>query len=337
MPVSVVVGGQYGSEAKGKVANYLIETLDATCTVRVGGSNSGHTVYDKNKKIHILRQLPSGSVLPNVLSVLPAGSYISIDQLLLEIKRLDFPTSRLAIDPNAFILMTEHSLQESRSKNLLNIGSTLSGTGAAVSDRINRSGGLVLARDVKSIRDMVKPVLPILRERLDRGERIIVEGTQGYGLSVLHSPFYPFVTSRDTTASAVLSEVGLSPLDVDDVTLVLRTFPIRGAGTTGPLPQETNWETVTKSSNSKMPITENTSVTKKLRRVAYFDSKIVVSAIAANSPTRIVMNHVDYVDRACFEQQLITDRASNFLSSTEQEIGRKIDLVGIGPNTILPR
>ncbi len=81
---------------------------------------------------------------------------------------------------------------------------------------------------------------------LDRRARVIVEETQGFGSSPLNARHFPYVTSRDTTASAFLSETGLSPLDVDDVSLVIRSFPIRVEGNSGPLKDEINWATVSK-------------------------------------------------------------------------------------------
>ena len=103
---------------------------------------------------------------------------------------------------------------------------------------------------------------PFLRAALNRKERVIIEGTQGFGLSVLHSPYYPKATSRDTTAAGFVSEAGLSPLDVDDIVLVIRAFPIRVPGNSGPSPgrdrladlgREAGWE--------RFPLTERTSVT----------------------------------------------------------------------------
>ena len=41
MGVSIVIGGQYGSEGKGKVANYFANKFNADVTMRVGGTNSG--------------------------------------------------------------------------------------------------------------------------------------------------------------------------------------------------------------------------------------------------------------------------------------------------------
>ena len=76
MGVSVVVGGQFGSEGKGKVAQYLAAQRDAAAVVRVGGSNSGHTGYARDGTRHVLRQLPTAALLPDVLCVIGAGSYI---------------------------------------------------------------------------------------------------------------------------------------------------------------------------------------------------------------------------------------------------------------------
>src|SRR5206468_1357773 len=102
------------------------------------------------------------------------------------------------------------------------------------------------------------------------------------------SPDYPFVTSRDTSAAGATAEAGLSPLDVDQVALVLRSFPIRVAGRSGPLPNEITWEKLTRESGHRGTLAEFTSVTGRLRRVARFDAEIVRRAIAVNAPTLVV-------------------------------------------------
>ena len=55
MPVTVIVGGQFGSEGKGKVAHYLAPQQHAAIAVRVGGSNSGHTAIDKSGAPRVFR------------------------------------------------------------------------------------------------------------------------------------------------------------------------------------------------------------------------------------------------------------------------------------------
>jgi adenylosuccinate synthase len=331
MPVTVVVGGQFGGEGKGKVAHFFARETKAHIAVRVGGSNSGHTVIDSSGSPIIFRHLPTAALLPDVTCVLGAGSYINPDILLAEIFRIGLPPHRLLIDPNAMIV-TERELNEEKNSSLRKaIGSTLSGTGAAVSKRISREPSTLFAKDEKRLEQYVRPVIPVLREHLEAEQRIIIEGTQGFGLSLLHSKYYPYVTSRDTTASAFISEAGLSPLDVDDVVLVLRVFPIRVGGNSGPLPNEIDWNAVTNESGQQTPILEHTSVTRTLRRVARFDPDIVRQAIMVNQPSRIVLNHLDYIDMSCRHKQMLSKKTAAFVTDVERLIKQRIDYFGFGP------
>lgn len=331
MPVTVIVGGQFGSEGKGKVAYFLAKEMNASVAIRVGGPNSGHTVISEKGPI-IFKQLPTAAICPGVQCVLPAGCYISPSILLEEIQTSDIDPTRILIDPNAVVIINDH-LQEERNSELKSvIGSTLSGTGAAVSARINRLGNVKLAKDEKSLNAFIKPVAPFLREQLNKNERIIIEGTQGFGLSVLHSSDYPYVTSRDTTAAGFVAEAGLSPLDVDDIVLVIRAFPIRVAGNSGPLPNEFSWEELTNASGSSSPIVEYTSVTQVKRRVARFDPEIVRQAIMYNQPTRIVLNHLDYIDVNNPDALGNASKSLTFLRYVEREIGQRIVCTGFGPD-----
>ncbi len=331
MPVTVIVGGQFGSEGKGKVAHYLAKEMGATVAIRVGGPNSGHTVIAPNGVPIIFKQLPTAALLPDTYCVLPAGSYIEVSILFDEVRLAGLNPSRLLIDPNA-VVITERELTEEKSSALgASIGSTGSGTGAAVIARAARLGKAKLAGDVPELRDFLTLTSRFLRDRLSRKERLIVEGTQGFGLSVLHSPYYPFATSRDTTASAFLSEAGLSPTDADDVVLVLRALPIRVAGNSGPLPNETDWESVRFSAHSPLDLTELTSVTRRPRRIGWFDSQVVQEAVMVNNPTRIVLNHLDYVDWTVRETGS-SEKVFAFIKRVEGEITRQIDFCGWGPS-----
>jgi adenylosuccinate synthase len=153
----------------------------------------------------------------------------------------------------------------------------------------------------------------------------------------LHSKYYPYVTSRDTTAAAFVSEAGLSPLDVDDIVLVLRAFPIRVGGNSGPLPSEIDWDSVTSESGEQTPILEHTSVTKTVRRVGRFDPDIVRQAIMFNQPTGIVLNHLDYIDISCRHKQILTEKADAFVNDVEFLIGRRINCLGFGPASLIGR
>lgn len=332
MPVSIVVGGQYGSEGKGKVAHYLARELNASFAVRCGGPNSGHTVIDEQGNARIFQQLPTASILPDVKLAICSGSYIDLSILFREIEETNARPDRLFIDKDAVIITENLKTRELENGLIARIGSTGSGTGAAVAARINRETDVLFAKDISELKPFISDVPLILRDALDHQERIIIEGTQGFGLSPLHSRLYPYTTSRDTTAAAFLGETGLSPLDVDDVVLTIRTFPIRVAGSSGPLKEEIEWETVTKEGGHDAPIEERTSVTKHIRRVAKFTPDIVRRAIMANKPTKIVLNHLDYL---CNFKEINRDVIiENFIKTVEEAIRKPINYFGYGPDII---
>ncbi len=321
MPVSIVVGGQYGSEGKGKVAACLASEMKAAAVIRCGGSNSGHTVYDESGKKFIFRQIPTASIQPSILCILASGTYLDIDILLEEIALAKLETSRLKIDPYAVVIQNSHKIEEDVSGLIKAIGSTGSGTGAAVRQRLKRSDNIVFAKDIPELSKFIAPTVDLIHNILVKNGRIIIEGTQGFGLSILHSPFYPFVTSRDTTASGFISECGVSPLDVDDIVLVIRSFPIRVSGNSGPLEHEMDWNEIAKEAEAN-DLEEFTSVSKKLRRVGKFETDIVKQAIKTNRPTRVILNHLDHIK---------SDDRNNFISWVESQIDFKIEGIGTSP------
>ncbi len=255
--------------------------------------------------------------------------------MLVAIDRVQLPASRLVIDANAMMITADDRLAESASGIKERIGSTGSGTGSAVARRVARNAA-VLASDIAELAPYVEDVPQRLRDILDGGGRVIIEGTQGYGLSLLHSPHYPKVTSRDTTAASAVSEAGLSPLDVDQVVLVLRAFPIRVAGNSGAFgSEELSWDAIAREGGHSEDLAEYTSVTHRLRRVARFDPFVVRRAIACNQPSLIVLNHVDYVDARC-AMGALTEKSKSFVDDVAERIGQPVDLVGLGPDVLLP-
>lgn len=333
MPVTVVVGGQYGSEGKGKVAHHLYLQHGAAAAVRVGGANSGHTVITADGRKHVLRQLPVAAVAERSLLFLPPGNYLDAGVLLAEIDRYAISPDRLYIDPAASVILDEDRQQELRDGLTGRIGSTASGTGAAVARRLARAGA-PRAEDVAELAPFVRPTAPGLRSLLRQGARVVLEGTQGFGLSVLHGGHRDFATSRDTTASGFLAEAGLSPLDVAEVVMVIRALPIRVAGNSGPLPRETTWRDVAVQAGQP-GLEEQTTVTRRTRRVARFDPDVVRRAIDVNQPTTLVLNHVDYL--ADLADPSGRGAAAEAVVQIEASIGRRVDLIGTTPQWLLPR
>jgi adenylosuccinate synthase len=337
MSVSVVIGGQFGSEGKGKAAYFFARKFGAAAVVRVGGTNSGHTVIGGDGREYIFRMLPTAAIDPSMMSILPSGSYIDPDILLSEIKKSGKLEENLKIDPSA-VVIDQTMIDEERQSNLREeIGSTLSGTGAAVIRRIKRKREEIgFAKDCPALSPYIADTKELMRGLLKSKEHIVIEGSQGFGLSLINTPHYPYCTSRDTTAGGFLMETGLSPFDVENVIMVIRAYPIRVGGKSGPLPNEIDWDRVTHLSGSAEKITEQASATGRPRRVAEFDADIVKKAIQVNQPNIIVMNHTDYIDYSCHDSYKIPDSVLNFINDASGKIGQRIDYIGTGKAVVLP-
>ncbi|MFO7966259.1 MAG: adenylosuccinate synthetase [Archaeoglobaceae archaeon] len=333
MPVTVIVGAQFGGEGKGKITSHLCREHNYDVAVRCGGPNSGHTVTIGGEKV-VLRQIPAGVVNPKTKLFLSAGCLIDLDVLLEEIERFDLNSERLKVDRNAAIIDKKFRREEEASGLGSGIGSTCTGTGVAVAKRALRDEDVKLARDAKELEPyLTETSREIMHSHLN-GEKVVIEGTQGFGLSLYHSPYYPYTTSRDTTVSGFLSEVGVSPMVVSDIIMVVRTFPIRVGGNSGPLPNEIDWETIQHESGYPHKIQEMTTVTNKLRRVGRFDLEIVKKAVTANMPTKIALMGVDYLDYANKYKKhynALTRKTKNLISFLENEFGANIAFIGTGP------
>ncbi len=308
MSLWVVVGGQYGSEGKGKVSALIAEQESIDICVRCGGPNSGHSfTMDGGPRI-LLRQLPTGVIVPRTRLLIPAGALVNLSVLRKEIS--DFGRERLS--------------------------STLSGVGSAVARRALRKQDVRLAGRIDEpwLKRLITDVADECNRALDCGRKVLLEGTQGFGLSLYHSEYYPKTTSRDTSAAGFLSEVGLSPLRVTEVVVVFRTFPIRVSGEqAGFLEDEIDWETIQRESGYPTPIHEYTTVSDKLRRVARFDWNLARRTMDQNRPTRIAVMGMDYFDyanyrKSSFEQ--LAEKSAAFIQRFEIEFG-KIDYAGTGP------
>lgn len=332
MGCTIVVGGQYGSEGKGKVVALCAARAHRPWFVRCGGPNSGHTVGIGGREI-ILRQVPAGAARSDALLLISAGCVVDEDLLVAEVDELGLPQHRVVVDPRAVLLIPED--REVERPGVARIGSTASGTGAALVRRMMRGEDVTLASGSERLRAKVRvePVAPLLHNHLDQGNDVIVEGTQGFGLSLLHSPAYPYATARDTTASGFAMEVGLSPRDVTSIIMVIRTFPIRVGGNSGPLRNEISWEDVKTISGAPTVVPEYTSVTKRLRRVGRFDIEMVKQACRYNRPTSLAVMGLDRLDHRNTGAQAnseLTQETHEFLRALEKSTGVRVEWAGTG-------
>lgn len=301
MSLWVVVGGQFGSEGKGKVSAFITKQESIDICVRCGGPNSGHSFVDESGKTIVLRQISTGFVNPRTRLLIPSGALLDLDVLKQEIESLGLPPERVGIDRKCFIIDEQDREAEQILGLRERLSSTLCGVGAAQSRRVLRSEDARLAKSVRREHPWLSQYLTDVSDEvncaLDRDKKVLIEGTQGFGLSLYHSDHYPKTTSRDTTASGFLSEVGVSPRLVTEIVVVFRTFPIRVAGDqAGPMKNEITWEQIQKESGCPHPIEERTSVTNRVRRVARFDWELASKTIRYNRPTRIAINGLDLVN-----------------------------------------
>ena len=332
MPVTVIVGGQFGSEGKGKAAAHLALTGNPAVSVRCGGPNSGHTVHHRGK-VYRLRQVPAAFLNPRTKLLVPAGALVDPGVLLQETELCRLGPERLGIDPNTGIVEPRDGESEQELALGERLGSTGSGTGAATSRRVMREPDFRTAQDCPQLAPFVTNVRDELARALAQGEEIIVEGTQGFGLSLYHTGRWPYCTSKDTTAHSFLSEAGIGARSFR-VLMCLRAFPIRVAGNSGPLPLETGWETLRRESGSPEPLAEFTTVTGRLRRVGRFDWDLVQEAVLANAPDQLALHGADQLDhrnRGVTGWDELTSGVKKFVQELENRLSVPVALVGTGP------
>ena len=143
MPVTIVVGGQWGDEGKGKIVDILSADADAVARYQ-GGANAGHTILIDNKQF-VLHLIPSGILRNNTSCYIGNGVVVDPDAFLSEV---DFLRSegidvenRLFISNNAHLVTPLHLLSDKASESGNNrIGTTLRGIGPAYTDKISRVG-----------------------------------------------------------------------------------------------------------------------------------------------------------------------------------------------------
>ena len=330
--VDVIIGAQYGSEGKGNIVSYLAP--EYSYLVRVGSINAGHQVY--LEPIYKFRQLSSGALHnERAQLVLGPGTQIRLDVLQKEIGDCKVRYDRLFIDPQAMII--EQADAKWEDENLkASIGSAAQGVGYSAARRILRRPGVRLAKDIVDLRPYIRPTADVFEAAYARGEKVLLEGTQGTWLSLYHG-HYPYVTSRDTTASGCMAEAGVSPRMVRKVVMVCRTYPIRvespKGGTSGPMSQEIDWATVGQRCGipeDDLKEAERTTTTNRQRRVGEFDWQLLRKSVVLNGPTDIALTFADYLTKRNqkarrFDQ--LDDATIDFIEEVERVASAPVSLI----------
>lgn len=336
--VLAVVGGQYGSEGKGVVVHYLANRYDAH--VRVGGPNAGHS-FNHEGSVFKMQALPCGWTNRHANLVIGRGAIVNPALLAKEIEMVQRSSpsvkNRIFIDAGAGVLSDDHHNEEGGTGGELHqrIGSTGEGVGAARHARMRRDpAGFQRIYEVAAqygLDSMVyQDTASCLMRWLDSGDNILLEGTQGSGLSLIHGP-WPYVTTADTNAAQMAADIGLAPRLVNRTCLVVRSHPIRVAGNSGPLKGELSWADL--SRDLGRTVEERTTVTKKVRRVGSWDEDLVLQSVLLNQPTSLALMFADYIspeDEGKRTMSSLSTRTKKFVEYLERLTGVAVALIGTG-------
>ena len=161
MPLTILVGTQWGDEGKGKATDLLAGRSDLVARCQ-GGTNAGHTILAGGQLLK-LRLVPSGILYPQVTPVIAGGVVIDPTVLLEEMDVLDgrgIDTSRLLVSGNAHLILPYHRELDRATERYLGkhaLGTTKKGIGPAYADKAARIG--------LRVQDLTDP--RIFREKLD--------------------------------------------------------------------------------------------------------------------------------------------------------------------------
>ena len=145
MSVTMVVGTQWGDEAKGKIVDLLSQDADITARFN-GGDNAGHTVMN-NYGTFKLRLVPNGFANPKTNCIIGPGVVVNLATLIGEIHTIQEAgidiTNRLWVSPRCNVIMPYHPMVESifeKAKGGASTGTTGRGIGPVYADKVSYNG-----------------------------------------------------------------------------------------------------------------------------------------------------------------------------------------------------
>jgi adenylosuccinate synthase len=325
LPCTVIVGGFWGDEGKGKIVSYLALKDKVDLCVRTGSVNAAHTVWVEGKR-YALHMVPSAFVYEKCRLLIGAGANVHVAKFLEEVE-LTNVKNRIGVDYQASIIEEKHSEQDRTSAHLKGLGTTGWGVGPAIEERVRRTAKL--AKDIAELKPYLTDVAAEANNAIDSGKRVLLEGTQGVMLSLFYGT-YPYVTGRDTSASAICSEAGVGPTKVDEVLIVFKSFMTRvGAG---PLPGE-----LLKEEAVKRGWFEVAAGTGRERRSAPFNFEIAKRAVMLNGATQIALTKLDVVYPKCKgarKYDELPPEAKEFVREIERQLGIPVVLIGTGQEVL---
>ncbi len=328
MTCDVICGGFWGDEGKGKIISYLVNKRQAKIVAKGGvGPNAGHTIIIKGKE-YKLRMIPSGIGGSHVEKLLIGpGVLINPDVFL---KELDITGTqgKSFLDPQCGIITPKHIKIDTTDKHLTQtVGTSGAGTGPANQDRVRRI--LKLARDIEELKPYLLDVPQELHKALKNNKPILIEGTQATHLSLFHGS-YPFVTSKDVTASSICADVGIGPTVVTDVILVFKAYVTRVGE--GPLPNQLSEE-----ETRKRGWIEYGTVTGRPRRAAPFNVDLARRSIMLNGATKLALTKLDVIfpnEAGKRDYNELDAKTRKWITEIEDKLNLNFHFIGTGPTDV---
>ncbi len=319
---TILAGGQYGDEGKGKISSYIAVKDNPEVVARAGvGPNAGHRVLYKGRW-YGLRMLPSGFVNESSKVLVGTGVMINPAVFLEEMEQTN-TKGRIFVDKGAGIILQKHIEEDSTSETSKKIGTTKTGCGPSLVDRVRRT-----AKRADEIEEL-KPYLTDGVKMINEAKNVFIEGSQGFMLSLYYGT-YPFVTSKDVTASSFAADVGIGPTKIDEVILVIKSYTTRVGN--GPFPSEIGVEEA-----EELSFQEYGTVTKRPRRTSkelHFDD--LKKAVMVNGATQIAITKIDIRfkgNEGVTEYEKLTQEAKDYVNIVEKKLDVPVTLIGTGPDT----
>jgi len=364
--VRIVLDSQAGSCGKGKVVDWFASQYDRPfIAINNFMSNAGHTTV-VNGEATMVQHLPTSILNLNATLIIGPGSAITPSILADEIiKYKDILGDRkVYVHPRAAVILNHHCEYE---KKKLKSGSTFKGCGAALADKAMRQAMLFwdLMEELHLYREypehgylgitvdqgrallenvVIQDYMDHINASLDIGTDVIIEGSQGTDLDINYGLNYPHTTSRQCHAGQLLADCGISPTYPNiEVYMVMRPYPIRISSSTNLGDErysgdydgsnEISWDQVKAECGApdEVEFGEQTTVTKKTRRVFEMNWNRLDYVAKLNRPTGIFINFAQYIDwKMLGRVEEITGKTAQFMKTVTNITGCPVIGLGTG-------
>jgi len=332
MSCTIVCGGFWGDEGKGKVVSYLSFADKPEAASRGGvGPNAEHGFIWQGKR-YDLRQITCAFVCETTRLFTGAGMLVNPKQFFKEIE-LTGTRDRIWVDRRCGVIEERHVKEEHSSEHFTKkLKSMGMGCGPAGAERVLRI--LKIAEEAEELRPFLTNVSDELNSVLDRGGKVLIEGAQGFALSLYHGT-YPYVTSKDTTASSLLADVGIGPRRATDIVVTFKAYVTRASP--GPMTNEYTPEEIKQLGLVEAETAIIYEAPGGIRRVGRFDVETAKRAVKLNTATQVAVTCIDRLYPECRgvkSYDKLSTRAKKFVEEIENELKVPLTLISTGPDVV---